>query len=99
MYNGLPLLYISTVTNKQMIRTKELISALIHTYEGWAVREQFECTFYGEEGDFEDQNNNALRLIEKHCTRLANSGVLSEEAQNDLDSYLERLQEYLLKNS
>ena len=78
-----------------MIRTKELISALIYSYDGWAVREQFECTFYGEEGDFEDQNINALRLIDKHCTRLAKSGVLSEEAQNDLEEYVERLKEYL----
>lgn len=79
-----------------MIRTKELIAAFIDSKQGWAVREQFEDTFEEtSEENFDEQNRNALALIEEVCSRLLKSEILCEDSQNDLEEYVYALRLHL----
>jgi hypothetical protein len=71
---------------------KELLSGYINAQHGWAVAEQFEDTFDGD--DFETQNSNALAYILETLQSL-DSSILSEDSQDELDEYLTRLKEYL----
>lgn len=74
--------------------TKSIISAIIHAKNGWAVAEQFEDTWQQDE-PFEEQNGNALRLIESACAELLETGVLAEKPYYQVVAYLHELRQYL----
>ena len=76
-----------------MITTESVVSAIIYKECGWAVAEQFEATFNDEA--FEEQNGNALTYIRKTVMRILNSDVLSEDAQDELQTYCDSLEEYM----
>jgi hypothetical protein len=72
-----------------------LVKSYINSYHGWAVADQFEDTFNGE--PFEDQNANALSYIKDSIEGLISSGLLAEDAQEELIEYRESLVVYLSK--
>ena len=72
---------------------EEIIGAIIESQHGWAVRDQFIDTWHN--GDFENQNLNALNYIKNTINDLANSDIFSEEVEMDLVGYVIRLKEYL----
>ena len=72
---------------------EEIIGAIIESQHGWAVRDQFIDTWHN--GDFENQNLNALNYIKNTINDLANSDIFSEEVEMDLVGYLIGLKEYL----
>jgi len=76
-----------------MITTQTIVSAFINAKHGWAVAEQFEATFDGEE--FEEQNINALAYIEQAVRDIFNSSILNTEANDELEDYLVELHNYL----
>ena len=76
------------------MNTKSLVSSIIHAKQGWAVSEQFDDTFSGNES-FEDQNRNALDLIEKICSDLLESQLLTEKPYYELHAYTFQLREHL----
>jgi hypothetical protein len=78
-----------------MINTTQLVKAFINSHHGWAVADQFEATFDGEE--FEKQNFNALTYIEQAVRDIFNSGILNVEANDELEDYLVELHNYLKK--
>jgi len=78
-----------------MINTTQLVKAFINSHHGWAVADQFEATFDGEE--FEKQNFNALTYIEQAVRDIFNSGILNVEANDELEDYLAELRNYLKK--
>jgi hypothetical protein len=78
-----------------MINTTQLVKAFINSHHGWAVADQFEATFDGEE--FEKQNFNALTYIEQAVSDIFNSGILNVEANDELEDYLVELHNYLKK--
>ena len=78
-----------------MITTQTIVSSFIKTKHGWAVAEQFEATFNGEE--FEKQNINALTYIEQSVRDVFNSNILNIEANDELEDYLVELKNYLKK--
>jgi hypothetical protein len=78
-----------------MINTTQLVKAFINSHHGWAVADQFEATFDGEE--FEKQNFNALTYIEQAVRDIFNSGILNVEANDELEDYLVELRNYLKK--
>ena len=73
---------------------QELAALVITAQHGWAIAEQFESTFSGDE-PFEKQNINALERVQMSIKRLFHSGVLSIEANDELEDYLTDLREYL----
>lgn len=73
---------------------KDLISAVIDSQHGWAVSEQFEATFDGE--SFEVQNYNALRYIRDTVETLLQSDLLSDTAQDILQTYRDELEDYMV---
>lgn len=77
-----------------MINTTELIKAFINSHHGWAVAGQFEDTFDGGE-EFEHQNTNALNYIQDTIVDLIDSGLLSSDAESELEEYKDRLVKYL----
>jgi hypothetical protein len=79
------------------MRVIDLVSPYINSKRGWAVAEQFEDTFTEEES-FEEQNGYALSLVAQDCTQLLKSGLLEEDAAEELKAYAERLREYLKNN-
>ena len=79
-----------------MITVLEITKAFINSHYGWAVADQFADTFQGE--SFEEQNSNALDYIRGAVRELVeDSDVLSEEAVDELQSYLDELEIYLSK--
>ena len=72
----------------------DLVKAIISKQHGWAVAEQFEDTFDGDE-DFDSQNLSALRYILGTVTTLVNSSLLNADAQGELSEYKNELEEYL----
>jgi hypothetical protein len=72
---------------------KKLVSAVIGAKHGWAVAEQFENTFDGEE--FEEQNYNALGYIMTEINDLIRAELLDSYHQDELKDYYEELSEYL----
>ena len=76
-----------------MITTSQLVKAFINSLHGWAVANQFEATFDGEE--FEKQNTNALTYIEQAVRDVFNSNILNIEANDELEDYLVELKNYL----
>ena len=71
-----------------------LVSAVVNAQHGWAVRDQFEDTFQGGQS-FEDQNSNALLYIRGTVRDILDSGLLSEDAFDELQSYVDDLSDYL----
>jgi hypothetical protein len=78
-----------------MTSLDQIIKAIINSEHGWAVADQFEDTFSGNE-PFEKQNSNALRYIRNTIRyNILGNDVFSEEAMNDLREYYAKLAEYL----
>jgi len=78
------------------MKIEAVVSAVINAQHGWAVAEQFESTFRGE--SFEERNSNALNYILRSVNVLIGSDLLSEDAQDELQSYADELGIYLAKN-
>ena len=80
-----------------MINTTQLVKALINSQHGWAVADQFEDTFEGNNlmDDFERQNINALNYIKYTIEELMEGDVLSDESFDELASYHKVLANFL----
>jgi uncharacterized membrane protein YukC len=76
-----------------MLTTVKLVQALINSEHGWAVAGQFEDTFNGK--SFEEQNYNALMYIRETLDKLLNSDLLSEDTQDELQTYRDELEDYI----
>lgn len=76
------------------METVGLVKAVINSEHGWAVAEQFEDTFNGE--TFEAQNHNALRYIKGVVEDILHSKILSEDAHDELHTYKENLDDYMM---
>lgn len=76
------------------VDTCALVKAFINTHHGWAVADQFEDTFTGEE-PFEEQNGYALSSIREAVDALVIHGILADEFHEELEEYLEKLDAYL----
>jgi hypothetical protein len=74
-----------------------LVKSLITSSHGWAVADQFEDTFNGE--SFEKQNGNALVYIRGNVRGIIKSDLLNDSAQEDLQDYLDELEDFLAKPS
>ena len=72
-----------------------LVKGLITSSHGWAVADQFEDTFNGE--SFDEQNGNALVYIRSFIQGLLKSDLLSDDAQEELQDYVDDLENYLAK--
>lgn len=72
----------------------DLVGSFINAKDGWAVAEQFEATF-GQGESFEDQNGNALRYVRSSVSSLIHSDLLNEDSVEELQDYLDKLDEYL----
>ena len=75
------------------ISTSEVVKAFIDSHHGWAVAEQFEDSFIN--GDFAEQNTNALAYIAEAVESLIKSNCLSDGCNTELSSYLEELNDFL----
>lgn len=75
------------------ITTSEVVKAFIDSHHGWAVAEQFEDSFIN--GDFAEQNTNALEYIAEAVEDLIESNCLSDGCNTELSSYLEDLNDFL----
>ena len=75
------------------ISTSEVVKAFIDSHHGWAVAEQFEDSFIN--GDFAEQNTNALAYIAEAVESLIKSNCLSDGCNTELSSYLEDLNDFL----
>ena len=62
----------------------ELVKGFINSHHGWAVADQFEHSFEGE--PLEEQNSNALVYIKACVEGILSSGLLSEDAQEELQA-------------
>lgn len=72
-----------------------IVSALVNSDHGWAVRDQFDNTFDGSE-DLEDQNPNALELVSATVKELMESELLAEGYELDeLKRYRDRIETHL----
>lgn len=78
-----------------MVSLEEIIAGYIESKEGSSVSTQFTDTFEGSEG-FDEQNNNALKLILKRCEDLSKSEILNDES-GELSEYIDNLTDYLKK--
>jgi len=76
-----------------MITTLDLVAAYINSKHGWAVAEQFESTFQGE--DFAEQNFNALMYIKQCVDDILKSELLGEFAEEELQDYKDGLEDYI----
>jgi len=74
---------------------QKVVKNYISATHGWAVADQFEVTFDGE--GFEKQNLNALIYIRKAVNELLNSDVLNEDAFDELQTYADALEDYLVE--
>lgn len=72
-----------------------LVEAFIKAKHGWAVSEQFLSTFNGE--SFEEQNFNALRYIREEVESILKSNLLSEDAHDELQTYRDELEDYMVE--
>ena len=80
-----------------MITTVDfLVEGYIQKKHGWAVAEQFLSTFNGER--FDNQNYNALMYIREAVRDVLSSDILSESAQDELQSYSDELEDYIVGN-
>jgi hypothetical protein len=76
------------------MQTVDVVKAVITAEHGWAVAEQFEDTFNGE--SFEEQNYNALMYIRTTVENILRSDVLSENAHDELFTYADDLEDYIV---
>lgn len=76
-----------------MVTTLDLVTALINSKHGWAVAEQFQSTFQGE--DFVEQNWNALKYILGTVDELLKSELLNEFPQDELQDYRDALADHM----
>lgn len=76
-----------------MVNVSELVGAYINSKHGWAVREQFESTFQGE--DFAEQNMNALIYIRECVEDLLKSEILNEFQHEELQDYRDNLEDHI----
>ena len=77
------------------ITTKSLTAAIIRSEHGWAVEEQFEATFNDEA--FEEQNYNALNYIRESVRDILSSDILNEKAHDQLQTYADDLEDYMVE--
>jgi hypothetical protein len=78
------------------METVDLVKAVVNLHHGWAVADQFEVTFNGDE-PFEEQNSNALRYIKGVVEDILHSKILSEDAHDELHTYTENLDDYMVR--
>ena len=76
------------------MQTIDLVKAVINSEHGWAVADQFEATFHND--PFERQNSNALRYIKGVVEDILHSKILSEDAHDELHTYKENLDDYMV---
>lgn len=77
------------------VQLVELVKGFINSHHGWAVADQFEDSFEGE--PLEEQNSNALVYIKACVEGILSSGLLSEDAQEELQDYRDDLAIFLSK--
>jgi len=78
-----------------MITTVDfLVEGYIQKKHGWAVAEQFLNTYNGE--SFEEQNYNALMYIRESVRDILRSDILSENAHDELQTYCDDLEDYMV---
>ncbi len=78
-----------------MITTVDfIVEGYIQKKHGWSVAEQCLSTFNGE--SFEEQNFNALMYIRESVRDVLSSDLLSENAQDELQSYADELEDYIV---
>ena len=77
------------------METVDLVKAVVNLHHGWAVADQFEVTFNGGE-PFEEQNSNALHYIKGVVEDILHSKILSEDAHDELHTYKENLDDYMV---
>lgn len=75
------------------METKEIIKSVINSKHGWAVADQFEDSWDGE--DFEKQNYNALKYIKGTIDAVLRSKVFNEDTYDEIAYYQYKLNEYL----
>jgi hypothetical protein len=71
-----------------------LVEAFIESKRGSAVAEQFLSTFNGYM--FEKCNINALRYIREDVNKILYSELLNETAQDELQTYRDDLEDYMV---
>ena len=78
-----------------MATLNQIVKAIIYNEHGWAIADQFEDTFSGDE-PFEQQNPNALNYI-KNCLKwnVMGSDVFNSAAMEEVKEYYDNLVEYL----
>jgi len=69
---------------------------IIHAKHGWAVAEQFQDTFNGDQ-PFEDQNPTALNEIRRTVSDLVYGSIFNERKVEELEDYNERLTEWFVE--
>ena len=72
-----------------------LVEAYIKSKHGWAVSGQFLSPFNGEA--FEEQNFNALQYIREAVESVLKSKLLSDDAQDELQTYRDNLEDYMVE--
>ena len=78
------------------MKTKTVVSAVIHFKYGWAVQEQFESTWDAPfTRVFEEQNPLALKDIRTVINDLLENGVFSEKVVNEIKEYKVVLEDFL----
>ena len=79
-----------------MITTVDfLVEGYIQKKHGWAVAEQFLNTYNGE--SFEEQNYNALAYIRESVRDVLSSDILNEKAHDQLQTYADDLEDYMVE--
>ena len=73
---------------------RDLLAGLVQREHGHAVAQQFYDTYY-DDYPLEDQNKNALSYIVETLEEYTDANVLSTDSEMDLESYVERLKDYL----
>jgi hypothetical protein len=74
----------------------KLLSAIIHKKHGWAVAEQFDDTWDGDE-ELYTQNINALEYIKQTLEDIVSydSDLFQEHVIQEIEDYVEELTEYI----
>ena len=73
---------------------RDIALTVIYKEHGWAVADQFEMTWDDQSvNSFSEQNLNALEYIYTTISELAHSDALTEDAIEELEEYLESMDE------
>ena len=79
-----------------MTHLTDIVKSFINSKHGWAVADQFESTFSNpSEENFTEKNLSALSYIVDTVEDMVNSNILSENATEELQEYLDKLNNYL----